>query len=263
MNHLCGLPNLDREGHGALSDLASGEQDVLAAFRRRHEASLCRCDGWNYDDVEEEKKSSSPVPPSFATPRYEIDNNQLPPSGLRPLDDATLYRFLLADRRPDGTFDSEASFRRLRAALEFRKERKVDDIVRRIVNSTIPPDIQKSRRLRVAIWAGFDLEMRPVLFERLGQFFGSGNVSQLSLEEWTTSWLYFLETHFYKMRESAQRSGKRVDRFVYCADLQGVVSSILNRKIWKVVPLLKHLVKTVECHYPEIVAHVMLFNVPR
>ena len=50
---------------------------------------------------------------------------------------------------------------------------------------------------------------------------------------------------------------------MYFADFQGVVSSILNRKIWKVAPLLKRLVKTVECHYPEIVDHITLFNVPR
>lgn len=77
------------------------------------------------------------------------------------------------------------------------------------------------------------------------------------------SYLYFLEMHFLKMRESARETGVVVDRIVYFADFQGVVSSIINRKIWKVILLLKDLVKSVECHYPEIVSHIVLFNVPR
>lgn len=78
------------------------------------------------------------------------------------------------------------------------------------------------------------------------------------------SYLYFLETHFYEMRKSAMRSGCcNVDRIVYFADADGIVKSITNRKIWKVLPLLKTLVKLIECHYPEIVEHIVLFNVPK
>ena len=116
--------------------------------------------------------------------------------------------------------------------------------------------------MRVAIWAGTDYNSRPVVFERLGQFFSSGNATLMTEEEWEESYLYFLETHFCKMRQISMRSGVAVDRIVYFADFSGVVSSIMNRKIWKVIPLLKRLVKKVENHYPEIVDHITLFNVP-
>ena len=135
--------------------------------------------------------------------------------------------------------------------------------MKNIASSTIPPTVKKCQRLRVGIWAGCDHSHRPVIFERLGQFFSSGNGKKVSEEDWIESYLYFLEMHYAKMRESAKVTGKPINRIVYFADFQGVVSSILNRKIWIVVPLLKRLVQTVECHYPEIVDHITLFNVPR
>mmetsp|Transcript_23028 Transcript_23028/g.42266 ORF Transcript_23028/g.42266 Transcript_23028/m.42266 type:complete len:331 (-) Transcript_23028:312-1304(-) len=271
MNHLCGLPNLHDECDNALhSNLTDGERGVLTAFRQRYESALCHeCNNNNNNnsnvDADEEKKDSSsqlPLVP-FTTPTYEISDDQLSPSGLRLLDDITLYRYLLADRLGDGTFDANASYQRLLAALQFRKQHTCHVIVQHLTSCNIPPNIQKCQRLRVGIWAGVDRQSRPVVFERLGQFFGSGNVRQVSQEDWMTSYLYFLEMHFFKMRESAKQSGRAVNRIVYFADFQGVISSILNRKIWKVIPLLKSLVNTVECHYPEIVDHITLFNVPR
>ena len=157
----------------------------------------------------------------------------------------------------------ELSYNRLIAALEFRKEYKSDIIVNNLVSSNVPLEVQKCQRYRIGIWAGVDHQFRPVVFERLGQFFSSGNATKTSQEEWMASYLYFLETHFAKMRESAQSNGTVVDRIAYFADFQGVVTSIFNRQIWKVIPLLKVLVKAVECHYPEIVDHIILFNVPR
>jgi hypothetical protein len=124
----------------------------------------------------------------------------------------------------------------------------------------VPAAVQKMQRLRVAIWAGVDRQGRPAVFERVGQFFEKGSAGKVPQEEWMTSYLYFLETHFFKMREAAARSGQAVDRIVYFADLQGVVSSILNRKIFKAVPLLKALVSQVECHYPEIVGESRVFG---
>jgi len=264
MNHLCGLTDLDDDADNALhSDLTSPEREALTAFRQQYESALCHDASIVDASSDEEKKDpSSPAPPS-TKPAYEVSADQLDASGLRPLDDITLYRYLLADRRSDGSFDAEASYQRLLAALQFRKEQNSDGIVQHLASSTLPPNVQKCQRLRVSIWTGVDHESRPVVFERLGHFFGSGNVGKATQDDWMESYLYFLETHFFQMRNAAEESGKVVNRIVYLADFQGVVSSILNRKIWKVVPLLKHLVKTVECHYPEIVDHIVLFNVPR
>ncbi len=277
MNHLCGLPKLDG---GKIDRLADEERAVLDAFRRRYESALRGeveagrttsndDDDADRHDIEEKKDAISttttktPPPPPLA---YVIPHDGLAPSGMRHLDDVTLYRYLLADRRSDGTYDPDESYRRLLSALEFRKRAQCDDIVRRldsVRDDAIPPTVRKCQRLRVGIWAGTDRERRPVVFERLGQFLSSGNVSRADRDDWTTSYLYFLETHFAKMRESASSSGAVVDRIVYFADLQGVYGSIINGRIWKVVPLLKALTRTVECHYPELVDHITLFNVPR
>jgi hypothetical protein len=273
MNHLCGIPtHLNSKPY---------EVESLASFRQRFYDSAPPIEAYRLNNVanyavnagEEKKESSSHqlfecdetnlISKRVLTPRYEIAHDKLPPSGWRPLDDCTLYRFLLADRQKDGTFDIEASYQRLMVALQFRRQYGSDVIVHNIWNNLSPPThVQKCSRMRVAIWAGTDHNSRPVVFERLGQFFSSGNATLMTEEEWEEAYLYFLETHFCKMRESAIKSGMAVDRIVYFADFSGVVSSIINRKIWKVIPLLKRLVKKVESHYPEIVDHITLFNVP-
>ncbi|KAL7540099.1 hypothetical protein ACHAWF_006592, partial [Thalassiosira exigua] len=294
MNHLCGLSlsNLDSSANSApVTDFSGGERRSLDAFRRRYDSALRGELGFsgrdgvsgrgandnNHDSddgFEEEKKDASvhpspgrrgskSPPPPLPPPAYLPSPDDLPPSVLRPLDDVTLYRYLLADRRSDGTFDEVASFRRLLEALKFRRERGCDEVARNLASDRIPATMRRCRRLRVGVYAGVDDRSRPVVFERLGQFLLSGNATKVTHEEWTESYLYFLEGHFAEMRRAAEASGKAVDRIVYFADFQGVVTSVLNRKIWKVVPLLKELVKTVECHYPEIVDHITLFNVPR
>ena len=65
------------------------------------------------------------------------------------------------------------------------------------------------------------------------------------------------------MREAAKESGRPIQKYTFCGDGQGIVSAILNGSIWKVVPLLKALVRSVEDFYPEIADHIVLFNVPR
>ena len=287
MNHLCGLPHVSNGGSSHDDALDQYELETLASFRQRFYDSAPALQDYyrfneddtlnnSYDeDYGEEKKDSPSQHPIFVceetnlisarvlTPTYEISHNKLHKSGWRPLDDCTLYRFLLADRHKDGAFDMDTSYHRLLAALQFRREYQSDVIVHNLSNKVPPPQhVQKCQSMRVAIWAGTDLKGRPVVFERLGQFFSSGNATEMTMEEWEESYLYFLETHFNKMRQSAIDSGVAVDRIVYYADFSGVVSSILNRKIWKVIPLLKRLVKKVESHYPEIVDHITLFNVP-
>lgn len=281
MNHLCGIPHLNSDGSHIASE--PYELETLAAFRQRFYDSAppieeYRCNNNSNDhydvDAGEEKKDSSThyqyecnetnlISRRVLTPQYTFAHDKLPPSGWRPLDDCTLYRFLLADRQKDGTFDTEASYQRLMAALQFRRHYQSDVIVHNIWNDLPPPaHVQKCKAMRVAIWAGTDYNSRPVVFERLGQFFSSGNAALMTEEDWEESYLYFLETHFCKMRQLSMSTGVTVDRIVYFADFSGVVSSIMNRKIWKVIPLLKRLVKKVESHYPEIVDHITLFNVP-
>ena len=245
MNHLCGVISSRTENDDDDEVTAA----CLASLRERFESALAR--------IEPSRGSSAAT--------YETSYNELPASGLRPVDDVTLRRFLLADRdHRTNAFNVDASYTRLIDALKFRKDYKCDEVVSSLSSNATPEKVRECRRLRVACWAGVDREARPVVFERLGQFFSSGNVTRVEIDDWIVHYLYFLETHFKMMRESSKKvGGKVVSRIVYFADFQGVVSSILSRKIWKVVPLLKRLVNTVEQHYPELVDHIVLFNVPR
>lgn len=246
MNHLCGVIS-----NGPQTGDCDDEKTAacLALLRERFESDLARIEltSGNCDAT------------------YEIAYTELPESGIRPVDDVTLRRFLLADRNHrTNAFDVDASYTRLIDALKFRKEYKCDEVVSNLSSNITPDKVRECRKLRVACWAGLDHESRPVVFERLGQFFSSGNANKVEMDDWIVHYLYFLETHFKKMRESSKKmDGKVVCRIVYFADFQGVVSSILSRNIWKVVPLLKTLVSAVEQHYPELVDHIVLFNVPR
>eukprot|EP00980_Cylindrotheca_fusiformis_P006093 scaffold1311_cov99-Cylindrotheca_fusiformis.AAC.10 len=123
-------------------------------------------------------------------------------------------------------------------------------------------ELSKYQRLRIRRFTGRDYEGRPVLFERLGAFLGSGNHVHFSHEEWMRLYIWDLERHFLEMRQAAQDTGKPIQQYVFCGDGQGIVSAIMNRSIWKVIPLLKSY-KSVEEYYPEIASTIILFNVPK
>lgn len=251
MNHLVGLDVPD-----PTVDLSVDEKKRLDSFRKLHES----------DGAELKRPDPPPLPPSsssdlrvLTTPRFEVSTSDLPhPDGWRPLDDCTLYRFLSADRDNKGKLDESVSIERLRKALAWRKQNEADEVL-----LSPPSNVAQYRRLRPGAWVGLDREGRPAHFERLGEFFSSGSRSLLTDEEWMKLYTWDLEVHFLQMREASIKTGKPIHRFTYFADFQGVVSSIVTGKIWDVVPLLKKLVKEVECHYPEIVDHITLFNVPR
>jgi len=234
MNHLSGLNVSD-----PTSNLNSEEKDALASFRKWHNSC-----------------SDTKDTNSLAT-TYDVDALTLGPTGWRPLNNSTLYRFLAADRRK-GKFDFTKSEDRLRNALLWRKEYGADSLI------DLPPDgWEKYITFRVGIWPGVDFKGRPVHIERLGEYFSSGNRSLLTDEQWFRFYAWDLEVHFQKMRKSAEKMNKAVDKFIYCADFKGIISGVFNRNAFNLVPLLKTLVKVIECHYPEIVDKIILINVPR
>ena len=126
-----------------------------------------------------------------------------------------------------------------------------------------PRELERYQRLRVRVFVGRDHQGQPVLFERLGHFLGSGNCDHFSEEEWIRFYIWDLERHFPEMRKASEDCGKAITRFTYVADAEGISSGIMNRAVWRVIPLLKALVRAVEEHYPEIADKIVLFNVPR
>eukprot|EP00568_Trieres_chinensis_P004004 CAMPEP_0183290952 /NCGR_PEP_ID=MMETSP0160_2-20130417/522_1 /TAXON_ID=2839 ORGANISM="Odontella Sinensis, Strain Grunow 1884" /NCGR_SAMPLE_ID=MMETSP0160_2 /ASSEMBLY_ACC=CAM_ASM_000250 /LENGTH=397 /DNA_ID=CAMNT_0025451673 /DNA_START=35 /DNA_END=1228 /DNA_ORIENTATION=+ len=338
MNHLSGL-----SVPSPTADLNAVEHAALVAFRAAHEAARPP----DSDLPNPARGDDSPI--------FNIDPSSLPPCGWRPLDDATLYRFLCADQR-SGKFQHDKSVARLKKALKFRKEGRVDELLKsteavvagrerngstaaagdgfqrsdsvtsmatsiasgtfvkddviledfvvpasvavsdggedsdssqqrgfnpdkkrglRHADQTLsthfpaspslicPDDLAKYQRLRVRVFVGTTESGEPVMFERMGEFLGSGNVRHFSEEEWIRLYVWDLERHFTAMRDAAAKTERPIQRYTYCGDAKGIVSSILNGTVWSVVPLLKALAKAVEEHYPEIADRIILFNVPR
>ena len=126
-----------------------------------------------------------------------------------------------------------------------------------------PRDLQRYQKLRVRVFVGRDRQGQPVLFERLGHFLGSGVCDHFSEDEWIRLYIWDLERHFVEMRKASVECGKAITRFTYVADAEGITSGIMNRAVWRVIPLLRALTKAVEEHYPEIADKIVLFNVPR
>lgn len=124
-------------------------------------------------------------------------------------------------------------------------------------------DLAKYERLRIRRFTGRDYQGQPVLFERLGAFLGSGNSKHFTLDEWCRFYVWDLERHFVEMRQAAKECKQPINKYTFCGDGQGIVSAILNGSIWKIIPLLKGLVRSVEDFYPELADRIILFNVPK
>ena len=104
INHLCGLDLAD-----TLPNLTDDERKVLSEFRERYESDRPSGIDINNNVSGEEKKEvsvNSDDGEQAMLPTYELASlEELHESGWRPLDDVTLYRYLSADRRADGSFD--------------------------------------------------------------------------------------------------------------------------------------------------------------
>ena len=228
MNHLAGLPI---PPPASLGDAA---EDALAEFR----AAIDALEG-----------AEAGGKPSFAA-----SSAALPESGWRPLDDWTLLRFLRADVRK-GKVNLEASVARLTAALAWRRELALDDVL-----AHPPPAVERYEALRVRRWTGRAHDGRPVQFERLGQFLGSGNGGAFTEDEWVHFYAHDIEVTFVEMRAAAEALGRDVTTYVFCGDLGGLLSLGAVRRVMGAVPLITALAKRVESHYPEIAGPIILFN---
>ena len=164
------------------------------------------------------------------------------------LDDITLVRFLRAD-----ACKLDKSEARLRATLAWRSTRNVDGVL-----DNPPRHHVEYQRLRVRSWMGEDVQGRPVQFERLGAFFGSGNCGAFTREEWLQATLWDMERVMAKLREASVKRGSTVHEYCFIADVTGY--ELVNGM--KTIPLLQTLTEEIECHYPEIAGGIVLFNCP-
>ena len=164
------------------------------------------------------------------------------------LDDLTLVRFLRADT--GNLVKSEA---RLRSTLAWRAARKVDSVL-----DSPPRHTELYNRLRIRRWMGHDPAGRPVQFERLGQFFGSGNCRAFTKEEWLQATVWAMEDVMLKLRESSEKSSRVVMEYCFIADATDY--QLVNGA--RTIPLLQMLTEEVECNYPEIAGCIVIMNMP-
>lgn len=119
--------------------------------------------------------------------------------GASNVDACTLRRFLDADRSKK-VFKMDASLQRLKDALCWRKENGVD-----LMRTNKPKSLGAYEKLRVRQFFGKDKFNRPVQFERLGEFFNTGNAScrVLSVKEWERCYAWDIENIFREMRKNS------------------------------------------------------------
>jgi hypothetical protein len=141
-------------------------------------------------------------------------------------------RFLQADQ-----YRVDAAVLRLGKTVLWRKDH-VDNII-------CCPDwvlLRRYRGLRPRVWCGFDKHGRPLMFEKLGSFFGSDEACKgLSLEQWIQGYTYELCELMQRFREHVVRSGQYQHGIAYVGDL----SHLRTMTAMRMIPFLKSLVK--EC----------------
>ena len=134
--------------------------------------------------------------------------------------------------------------------------------------------------LRVRRWTGFDrVHGRPVMIERLGEFFGSDNHRAFDRETWLRCYAHDMANHSPQFCEATRRSlvllrdgvgggggggggddfaPKLIQKYVFIADTSGLGIMACMRAL----PLIKACTKEIETNYPEIVDVIILTRVP-
>jgi len=165
-------------------------------------------------------------------------------------DDFNILRFLKADQ-----YDVDQAVRRLLKTLAWRKEKGLEQIA-----GIEPADWDTYRKKRVRVLVGYDKHGRPLMVERIGQFFGSGDAPRaLSVQQWLQCYIYDMSLLFAEFRQCSIRANREVSDIMYIGDLKGVRLIQSFRYLY----LIKALTSEVEVHYPEIAGPIVLVNAPK
>ena len=165
-------------------------------------------------------------------------------------DDFTLLRFLVSD-----SYDVEKAGVRLAEAVVWRQTSLIDEFV---TNPDIPM-LERYNRLRPRICTGPDFESRIVMFERLGEFFGSPHGSTgLTMPQWKLCYAYDLCLTTDYFRKESARVGFPHHRLHFIGDLSGIRMFAAAR----LVNFILAMSKEVERHFPEMSEKIFLVNAP-
>eukprot|EP00746_Dinoflagellata_sp_MGD_P126388 gnl/MRDRNA2_/MRDRNA2_61241_c0_seq1.p1 gnl/MRDRNA2_/MRDRNA2_61241_c0~~gnl/MRDRNA2_/MRDRNA2_61241_c0_seq1.p1 ORF type:complete len:341 (-),score=50.64 gnl/MRDRNA2_/MRDRNA2_61241_c0_seq1:16-1038(-) len=185
---------------------------------------------------------------------FEEFQNKVWPNTLRTagenanVDRFTLLRFLRADK-----FNTNKAATRLLACIRWRATNGIDEAV-----NQPPKNWEKYRLLRIRRICGYDYEGRVVMFERLGEFFGSDNSKALELHDWLMCYAYDCIELEQQLRESSQQRKKPVTTITFVGDL----ACLRLRQSLANLGLLQKFTEVVEVHFPEFAGPIILMNAP-
>jgi len=163
-------------------------------------------------------------------------------------DGFTKLRFLQGDG-----YHVDAAVTRLLNTMAWRQRIGLDEFISR-PNAAL---LAQYRRLRPRRLLGYDKFDRPFIVERLGEFF-SLRARGLSLEDWVLCYAYDVSELLASMREASAAFGGWRHHVSYMGDMRGLSA----RHAMAFLPVLKHLIKQVDVHFPEIAGQLLLIHVP-
>lgn len=222
LNCFAGVANLDFE-RDVLAKIESEEHKAAyAVFHERFEKA------WLSELTEAERSPPAEHPDAF-----------------------TQLRFLQADQ-----YRVPEAVERLIQTCRWRHATGLDAFMER-------PNVEllsRSRALRPRIIVGLDKHARPLMVERLGEFFGNDQAWRgMAIEDWIVSYAYEIGEVTAWLRHAIEIEGKPYHtRMAYVGDLAGIRVMSAARMI----PFLKILVHEVERHYPELAGNIVLCNAP-
>ena len=158
-------------------------------------------------------------------------------------------RFLQADQ-----YKVDEAIARLSRTVLWRKDHLDAFVVN--PNQSL---LRRCRGLRPRVWCGFDRHGKPLMFEKLGLFFGSDEAYKgMSMENWVKGYSYEICELMQLFQEQTARTGVYQHGIAYVGDLAGLrVMTAL-----RMIPFLKALVHEVEAFFPELAGKVFLINSP-
>jgi hypothetical protein len=161
--------------------------------------------------------------------------------------DYILYRFL-----NQHYFDVDKTLAAYVKYLAWRKENKVDSYTERKVKN-----LDKMRKLIPYGYIGFDVEGRPVYYERTGKMHPHALLKHVAWEDMLESHIWGFEYLTKQMEEESKRRGQRIETITCVIDLEGL--SLAHRVA---IPWLHKAAVFDQEYYPGIVGKVIIINSP-
>ena len=181
----------------------------------------------------------------------ELMDADPPPNFAQLPDDFTKLRFLQSDH-----YDVAKAVDRLAATLQWRsKPNGIDDFI----SNPNPLLLARYKHLRVRRIVGLDKLGRPLICERIGEFFGHEEAYRgMPLSSFIMCYAYDLSEISAAMREAAELGVPFSHRVGYIGDLSGMRLTTVLR----LIPLLKTLTVEIDHHFVETAGPLLLINAP-